>query len=32
MKYISDYDKIFEISEIEFLTFETAFLNWKIAV
>ncbi len=32
MKYISDFDKIFETSEIEFLTLEIAFLNWKIAV
>ena len=27
MKYISEFDKIFETSEIKFLTFEIAFLN-----
>lgn len=32
MKYISHFDKIFETSEIEFLTIEIAFLNKKLAV
>lgn len=32
MKYISDFDKIFEISEIEFLILEIAFLNKNLAV
>lgn len=32
MKYISDFDKIFETSEIEFLIIEIAFLNKNLAV
>lgn len=32
MKYISEFDKIFETSEIKFLAFESAFLNKNLAV